>query len=67
MAGELSADMGALWLSQYKPFRLPAAQIRWTAEVERWRSLQQKLMDGHRAFRDGQAVPPLRTFVAPRP
>jgi hypothetical protein len=60
---ELRPQYRAAWLDEYTPYRLDSALVRWDAEAEYWRALQ----DRFRAFSDssheGQSLPPLQTVV----
>ena len=60
---ELRPQYRAAWLDEYSAYRLDSALVRWDAEAEYWRALQ----DRFRAFSDssheGQSLPPLETVV----
>ena len=60
---ELRPQYRSAWLEEYTAYRLDSALIRWEAEAEYWRALQ----DRFRAFSDnsqeGQSLPPLEKVV----
>jgi len=60
---ELRPQYRAAWLDEYTPYRLDSALVRWDAEAEYWRALQ----DRFRAFSDssheGQSLPPFEKVV----
>ncbi|MGC9997422.1 MAG: family 20 glycosylhydrolase [Terriglobia bacterium] len=60
---ELRPQYRAAWLDEYTAYRLDSALVRWEAEAEYWRALQ----DRFRAFSDssheGQPLPPMEKVV----
>lgn len=65
--GEIQAELPQHWLRDYVPYRLETALGRWRAEFERWRSLQARLAEGYRDYRDGDPPPALLGFATEKP
>jgi hypothetical protein len=59
-AGEIQSELREHWLRDYLPYRMETALGRWRAEFERWRSLQARLTEGYRDYRDGDPPPEIR-------
>ena len=61
--GEIQSELHEHWLRDYLPYRMETALGRWRAEFERWRSLQARLTEGYRDYRDGDPPPALLATV----
>jgi len=51
------------WQAEYTPYRLRAALGKWDAESQYWWKLQGRFQILLETFRDGDALPPLESFV----
>ncbi len=60
---ELRPQYRAAWLDEYTAYRLDSALVRWEAEAEYWRALQDRFRAFSDSSREGQSLPPLETVV----
>ncbi len=60
---ELRPQYRAAWLDEYTAYRLDSALVRWDAEAEYWRELQDRFRTFSDSSHEGQSLPPLETVV----
>ena len=62
-AGTLYETYRAAWESEYTPYRMRSALLKWDTECQYWWKMQRQLQLLLETFRDGDTLPPLESFV----
>ena len=53
----------AAWLSEYTPYQLRAASLKWNHEYEYWSGVARQFAKLRAEYRDGMALPPLESLA----